>query len=163
MALISWARRARSRRRWPRRSTWISSATVPSGASLRSSAATSAQCCSVQRAPHSTHIEESVGSLAGRPLLDHTLRSGFAGARVTLPEIGGDLLEGRPPNPVVPIDVVDQALQHEQNLRPPGDVGVDRDREDHVVILAVDPVELVAPDLLEVTRVDESMAVRRLL
>src|SRR5215208_6428956 len=163
MALISCARRARSRRRCPRLWTWTSSATVPSGDSERSSAATSAQCCSVQRAPQSTHIGRSVGGLAGRPLLDHALRTSGARARVTLPEIGGDLFEGRPPHPVVAIDVFDQALQHEQDLRSPGDVGVDGDGKDCVVILAVDPIELVAPDLLEVTRVYEAMTVRRLL
>src|SRR5215216_6590070 len=111
MALISWARRARSRSRCPRRSTWISSATVPSGASLRSSAATSAQCCSVQRAPQSTHIRESVGGLAGRPLLDHALRAGFTGAWVTAPEIGGDLLEGSSTHRIVLINVYDEAHQ----------------------------------------------------
>src|SRR5215204_6689217 len=126
---------------------------MPSGASLPSSAATSDQCCSVQRAPQSTHIGESVGGLAGRPLLDHALRPCRAGAWVTLPEIGGDLLEGRPTHPFVPIDVFDETLQHEQDLRPPGDVGVDGDGEDRVVVLAVDPIELVAPDLLEVTGV----------
>src|SRR5918993_5306762 len=128
-----------------------------------SSAATSAQCCSVQRAPQRTHIRASVSGLAARPLRDHALRAGRAGAGVALPEIGGDLRKRRPAHPLVPGDVVDEALQHEQHLGPPGDIGVDGDGEDRVVVLAVDPVELVAPDLLQVPRVDEAVAVGRLL
>src|SRR5215207_8387776 len=117
---------------------------MPSGASLRSSAATSAQCSSVQRAPQRMHTGYSApgnglrkrdSSLAfettrfmqaalgwgdrarldgvgadgsggvDRPLLDHALRAGLAGAGIPLPEIGGDLREGRPAHPVVPVDV----------------------------------------------------------
>ena len=61
------------------------------------------------------------------------------------------------------VDVLDDPLVHEQHLRVPAHVGVDRQREDGVVHLAVDPVELVHPDLLEVARVDEAVAVRRRL
>jgi hypothetical protein len=42
-------------------------------------------------------------------------------------------------------------------------VGVDGDREHRVIVFAVDPVELVAPHLLDVARIDEAVAVRRLL
>jgi hypothetical protein len=40
---------------------------------------------------------------------------------------------------------------------------MNRDREHGVIVFAVDPVELVAPHLLDIARVDEAMAVRRLL
>ena len=56
----------------------------------------------------------------------------------------GDLVERRPAHAVVPVDVLDQPLEHQQHLRPARDVRVDREREDGVVGLAVDPVELVA-------------------
>ena len=55
-----------------------------------------------------------------------------------------------PADAVVLVDVLDDPLVHQQHLRAAAHVRVDRHREDGVVLLAVDPVELVAPDLLEV-------------
>ena len=81
----------------------------------------------------------------------------------TLREVVGDLVEGRPAHAVVPVDVLDDPLVHQQHLRAAAHVGMDRHREDGVVVLAVDPVELVAPDLLDVARIDEAVAVRRRL
>ena len=64
---------------------------------------------------------------------------------------------------VVPVDVLDDPLVHGQHGGPAAHVGVDRHRVDGVVVLAVDPVELVEPELLDVARVDEAVAVRRRL
>src|SRR5207237_10720716 len=75
-------------------------------------------------------------------------------------EVVRDLVERRPADPVVAVDVLDDPLEHQDHLRPPAHVGVDRHPEDGVVLLAIDVVELVAPDLLEVPRVDEAVAVR---
>ena len=46
-------------------------------------------------------------------------------------------------------DVVDQPFMHQQHLRPAGDIRVNGHGEDRVVELAVDPVELVTPHLLD--------------
>lgn len=40
---------------------------------------------------------------------------------------------------------------------------MDRDREDKLVVLSVEVVEMIAPDVLYVARVDEAMAVGCLL
>jgi hypothetical protein len=61
----------------------------------------------------------------------------------------------------MPYHVTVEALQHEQNLRPPRDVGVNRNDEDSVLAFSIDPVELIAPLALDVARTDETMAVRR--
>src|SRR5215213_5972751 len=85
------------------------------------------------------------------------------GPRVALDEVIGDLLHRRPADAVVAVDVVDQALQHKQALRPAAHVWVDGQAVRCVVHLAIDPVELVAPQLLDVARVDEAVGVRRAL
>ena len=59
------------------------------------------------------------------------------------------------------VDVLDEALEHEQDLWAPADVRMDRDREHRVFVLAVDVVELVAPELLELPWVHEPVAVGR--
>src|SRR5207244_13555480 len=53
-----------------------------------------------------------------------------------------------------------RTLENPDPLRPPAPFRVARHPEDRVVLLAIDVVELVAPDLLEVPRVDEAVAVR---
>ena len=76
-------------------------------------------------------------------------------------EVVRDLVERGPADALVRVDVLDDPLVHEEDLRPAAHVGVDRHGEDRVVVLAVDPVERVHPDLLELPRVDEAVAVRR--
>src|SRR6266545_1725262 len=76
-------------------------------------------------------------------------------------EVVGDLVAGRPADAVVLVDVLDDPLVHEHDLRLAAHVRVDRHREDGVVVLAVHVVELVEPELLDVARVDEAVAVRR--
>src|SRR5262245_37570546 len=76
-------------------------------------------------------------------------------------EVLSDLLERYPLHAAMRGDVLDDPLEHEQDLRAPGHVGMDRDRERRVVHLAIDPVELVTPDLFEVPRVDEAVAIGR--
>lgn len=53
----------------------------------------------------------------------------------------------------------DEPLEHEQHLWAAGHVGVDGEGDDAVVLLPVDPVELVAPHLLDLARVDEAVGV----
>src|SRR5699024_5509366 len=71
-------------------------------------------------------------------------------SRAALLEVLGDGVEVRPLHTVVAVDVLDEALQHEQHLRPAGDVRVHGDGERGVVHLPVDPVELVLPHLPDV-------------
>src|SRR5690625_1115122 len=75
-------------------------------------------------------------------------------------EVVGHVREGQPLHPAVPADVVEDALEHEQHLRPAGDVGVDGEGEDRVVHLPVHPVELVLPQLLDDLRGDETSSIR---
>lgn len=60
-------------------------------------------------------------------------------------------------------DVIDHALKHEQHLRPSADVWVDGDGEYSIIVFAVDPIELVEPELFDVSWVYKSVAVRRRL
>src|SRR5699024_726523 len=78
-------------------------------------------------------------------------------------EVIGDAREGGPFHFRVRVDVLDQSLQHEQDLWASRDIRVNRHRKRGIVHLAVDPVELVAPHLFNVSRVHESMAVWVLL
>lgn len=48
---------------------------------------------------------------------------------------------------------------HQQNLRSPRHVRVYRDGEDKLVVLPVEVIELIAPEVLDVARVDEAVAV----
>src|SRR5258706_221222 len=58
---------------------------------------------------------------------------------------------------------VRQGLARSHGDRTQGDVGMDGYRARRRVHLAIDPVELVAPDLFEMPRVDEAVAVGRRL
>src|SRR5918997_4648457 len=82
-------------------------------------------------------------------------------SRVAPDKVVGDLLHRRPADAVVAVYVVDDALEHEQALRPAAHVRVDGQTVRRVVHLTVDPVELVAPQLLDITRVDEAVGGRR--
>src|SRR5690606_31859377 len=75
----------------------------------------------------------------------------------------GHFIEGDEANALVALHVVEQALKHEQHLRATRDVRVDRDGKNRVVVFAVDPVELIAPHLLDMAGIDEAMAIGRLL
>ena len=55
-------------------------------------------------------------------------------------EVLGDLLEARPAHARMPADLVEDALMHQQHMQLAGDVRMDRHGENHVVILAIDPV-----------------------
>lgn len=54
-------------------------------------------------------------------------------------------------------------FMHQQHMRPSRNIRVDSNREDKLIILAVEVVEMVAPDILHVPRVDKAMTVRRVL
>jgi hypothetical protein len=86
-----------------------------------------------------------------------------ASTRRAAQEVVGDLVARHEAHALMRLEMLDQALQHQQHLGAAGDIGVDGDGEDRVVVLAVDPVELVAPHLLYVARIDEAVAVGRLL
>src|SRR5690606_29506093 len=75
--------------------------------------------------------------------------------RVALAEIVCDLLERSPFDPLMPIDIFDEPLEHQEHLRAARHVGVDGEGEHAVIHLAVDPVELVAPEFLDVARIHE--------
>src|SRR3954451_8139422 len=80
--------------------------------------------------------------------------AGIAGGEVA----GGVCHEGKF-DIVVALHVIEETLEHEQVLWAAGDVGVEGDGEDGVVHLPIDPVELVLPQLLDVLRADEAVAV----
>ena len=103
---------------------------------------------------HSIHASASSPSVDAaalqRPLAPPTsvlLPNGDA-----LAEVLGHVGEGHHAHAGMRQHVIDQALQHHQHMRLAGAVGMDGDREDRVVEVAVDPVELVLPDLLELAR-----------
>src|SRR5919202_1356505 len=95
--------------------------------------------------------------------MPQTLDSGLFPPRLALCEVVGDLLEGRPLHAGVAVYVVDQALQHKKVLWPARDVRVYGEAVHRVVHLAVDPVELVAPQVFDVPRVHEAVAIRGVL
>jgi len=50
-------------------------------------------------------------------------------------------------------DILDESLQHQQHLWAPRNIRMDGQREDRVVAFAVDPVEPVTPQLLDIPRI----------
>src|ERR1700690_3222989 len=85
----------------------------------------------------------------------------FAAERIALPEVLCDLLEGRPANALVAVDVFDQPLEHHDDLRATTHVRMDGEAERGIVHLPVGPGELPAPKVLGVAGVDEGVTVRR--
>jgi len=81
-------------------------------------------------------------------------RRGVAGR-----EIIGNLIEGDPPDALVLFDVVDNSFEHQKDLRMSREIGVEIDGEYGMVQLPVDPVELVAPHLFQLSWVDPAMTV----
>jgi hypothetical protein len=59
------------------------------------------------------------------------------------------------------VDVFDQPLEHHNDLRPAAHVRMDGEAERRIVHLAVDSIELLAPQVLDVARTDEAVTVRR--
>lgn len=56
-------------------------------------------------------------------------------------------------------DSFDLPFVHHQHLRMPGDIGVDGDGEDELIVLPIAVIELIAPDILHVTGIDKPMTV----
>lgn len=52
---------------------------------------------------------------------------------------------------------------HQQHMRSPRNIRVDSNGEDKLIILAVEVVKMVTPDIFHVARVDITMAVGRVL
>src|SRR5580700_1701305 len=84
----------------------------------------------------------------------------LAAERIALAEVFCDLLEGGPADAVMAADVFDQPLEHHDDLRPAANVRMDGEAERGIVHLAVDPVELLAPQVLDVARIDKAVTVR---
>src|ERR1700691_125141 len=105
--------------------------------------------------PQFAHIARLSLSLSS----DHRGTS-FAAERIALPEILCDLLECRPANALVAVDVFDQPLEHHDDLRATTHVRMDGEAERRIAHLAVNPVELLAPQVLDVARIDGAVAVR---
>ena len=75
-------------------------------------------------------------------------RDGSLLPRKAATEIVGNLVERAEPDARVLREIIVDPLEHQQNLRPAGDVRMNGHGEDRVIVLAIDPVELVAPELL---------------
>src|SRR4051794_13422997 len=143
-------------------------ALVSARVAARTGRARSSKSC-----PQSTHMEELLRRSETRRSAGARSLTSFGsedfgpwvvvglGSRVSLDEVVGYLLHRRPAYAVVAVDVVDQPLKHQQDLRPARDVRMDGKRVHRVVHLPVYPVELVSPHLLYVPRVDEAVAIGR--
>src|ERR1700733_12955353 len=112
------------------------------------------------RTPHNAHIATpaEIERLSGVRGLHRSALPWMAAA-----EIVGDLVEGAELHARMLRDIVEHTLQHQQHLRPPRDVGMNGHGEHRVIVFAIDPVELVAPQFFDVARLDEAVAVRRTL
>lgn len=54
-------------------------------------------------------------------------------------------------------------LMHKKHMRPPTHIRMDRHRERELVILSVEVIEVIHPNLLDIPWIDETVAVRHLL
>lgn len=54
-------------------------------------------------------------------------------------------------------------FMHQNSMRPARDIWVDRNRKDKLIILPVEIVKMVPPDILNIAGIHEPMAIRRLL
>src|SRR5262245_63110753 len=104
----------------------------------------SLQWLSVRNCQHSTHIRYLVLS-----------------ARKAARKVVRNRLERHPAHAFVLIDVVDQALVHEQDLWTTADIGVNGHGEHGVVVFPIYPVKLITPQLLNRTGIDKAMAIGR--
>src|ERR1700691_3035149 len=84
-------------------------------------------------------------------------------AREATAEIVRNLVEGGELYARMFGDIVVDALQHQQDLRPSGNVRMNGHGEHGVVVFAVDPIELIAPQLFDVARLDEAVTVGGIL
>src|SRR5919107_1034829 len=82
---------------------------------------------------------------------------GRLAAGLALPKVVGDLLQGHPANTFVGVYVANKAFEHQEVLWSAGHIRVDGRGIDGVVHLAVDPVELVAPELFYVLAPDQRL------
>src|SRR2546427_4257235 len=114
------------------------------GAESVSSNRRSVQWLSVRNCQHSTHIR-------------HLVLGAWEAAR----KVVRNRLERHPAYPFVLIDVVDQALVHEQDLWTTADIRVNGHGKHGVVVFPIYPVKLIAPQLFNCAWVDKAMAVRR--
>src|SRR5207245_7429399 len=102
------------------------------------------------RAPRITHTWTPGLRASDRPERAPSSRCGSSfPAGATSSKVVRNLIERREAHARVPHNVVVEALQHHEHLRPTRYVGMDRHREDRIVILAVPPIELVQPALLK--------------
>src|SRR5690242_6997465 len=114
-------------------------------------ATASVQCSDPPRTPHSAHIDRLPSPSRDSP---HPRRSPG--------EVVRHLVHRHEADAWMADHVMVEPLQHHQYMRPARYVRMDRYRKDRVVVFAINPVELVAPHLLDVARIDEAVAVRGL-
>lgn len=92
-------------------------------------------------------------------LTRRTRQQSALGVWVLALKVVADLLHGDPLDALVLVDVLNQPLVHEQDMGAARDVGVDGDGKDELVVLAVEVVEVVPPDVLDVPGIDPSVGV----
>jgi hypothetical protein len=84
--------------------------------------------------------------------------SGSALERMAATELFRHLFHRAPVHARMPVYVFDEPLEHQENLRATGDVRMNSQWKYRPFIFAVYPVELIAPQLFHVARVDEAVA-----
>src|ERR1700728_4388904 len=93
-----------------------------------------------------------------------TFRSSlFLLPRMTLRKVVGHLVHGAETHAGMTDHVMIEPFQHHQDVRTPRDVRMDGDWEHGIIVLAINPIELVAPHLLDGVWADEAVAVGRFL
>ena len=56
--------------------------------------------------------------------------------------------------------VIEQAFEHHEDLRLAGAVGMDNASENRVIIVAVNPIELISPNVLNIARIDPAVTLK---
>jgi hypothetical protein len=84
---------------------------------------------------------------------------GSALERMAPPELFRHLFHSAPVHAPMSVYVFDEPLEHQQYLRAARDVRMNSQWKDRPFVFAVYPVELITPQLFEVARVDEAVAV----
>jgi hypothetical protein len=85
--------------------------------------------------------------------------TGSALERMAPPELFRHLFHRAPVHARISVYVLDEPLQHQEYLRAARDVRMNSQWKYRPFVFAVYPVELIAPQLFDVTRVDEAVAV----
>src|ERR1700756_3244971 len=87
--------------------------------------------------------------------------AGSALERMAPAELFRHLFHRAPVHARMSVYVFDESLEHQEYLRAARDVRMNSQWKYRPFVFAVYPVELVAPQLFDVARIDEAVAVRR--